>query len=62
MASDEFRLEVDLHDALHGLGERLRTRDLDDEVTERLVERVIFTPDGDRLFVYTQTAEATVES
>jgi hypothetical protein len=62
MASDEFRLEVDLHDAVHGLGERLRTLDLDDEVTERLGDRVIVTRDGDRLYVYTQTAEATVES
>ena len=34
MASDEFRLEIDLHGALHGLGDRLRTLDLDDDVQD----------------------------
>lgn len=62
MASDEFRVEVDLHDALHGLGERLRTLDLDDDVSRRLGDRVIVTRDGDRLYVYTQTAEAAAEA
>ncbi|MQA76269.1 MAG: hypothetical protein GEU88_18380 [Solirubrobacterales bacterium] len=62
MASDEFRVEVDLHGALHGLGERLRSLDLDDEVSERLGDRVIVTRDGDKLYVYTQTAEAATEA
>jgi hypothetical protein len=58
MAEDEFRLEIDLHDALHGLGDRLRAHDVDDDVQERLGDRVIVTRDGDRMYVYTQTAEA----
>ena len=62
MATDEFRVEVDLHDAVHGLGERLRTLDLDDDVSRRLGDRVIVTRDGDRLYVYTQTAEAAAEA
>jgi hypothetical protein len=59
MADDEFRLEIDMHDALHGLGDRLRAHDVDDDVQEALGDRVIVTRDGDRMYVYTQTAEAT---
>jgi hypothetical protein len=62
MAADEFRLEIDLHDALHGLGDRLRSLDLDDDVAERLGDRVIVTRDGDRMYVYTQSAEAASEA
>jgi hypothetical protein len=62
VASDEYRLEIDLHDALHGLGDRLRTLDLDDDVERRLGERVIVTRDGERLYVYTETPEAALES
>jgi hypothetical protein len=64
MAADEFRVEVDLHDAVHGhpLTERLRARDLDDEVAERLGDRVIVTRDGEKLYVYTSTAEAAIEA
>jgi hypothetical protein len=62
MAADEFRLEIDLHDALHGLGDRLRSLDLDDDVAERLGDRVIVTRDGDRMYVYTQSAEAATEA
>lgn len=58
MADDEFRVEVDLHDGLHGLADRLRTLDLDDEVQERLGGRVIVTRDGEKIYVYTRTAEA----
>jgi hypothetical protein len=64
MADDEFRVEVHLDDRTHGfpLAERLRARDLDDEVEERLGDRVIVTRDGPRLYVYTQTAEAAREA
>jgi hypothetical protein len=62
MAADEFRLEIDLHDALHGLGDRLRALDLDDDVAERLGDRVIVTRDGDRMYVYTQSAEAATQA
>lgn len=63
MASDEYRLEVDIHESVHGrLSERLRTLDLDDEVAQRLGDRVIVTRDGEHLYVYTQTAEAAAEA
>lgn len=57
---DEYRIEVDLDDVGHGhpLSERLRALDLDDEVEQRLGERVIVTRDGPKLFVYAASAEA----
>jgi hypothetical protein len=63
MADDEFRVEIDLHESLHGkIGERLRSLDLDDEVADRLGDRVIVTRDGEKLFVYTQSADASREA
>jgi hypothetical protein len=63
MASDEYRVEVDIHESVHGkLSERLRSLDLDDEVAERLGDRVIVTRDGEHLYVYTQSAESTQEA
>ena len=64
MATDEWRVEVHLDDVEHGfpLSERLRATELDDEVTERLGERVIVTRDGPRLYVYTQSDEASREA
>jgi hypothetical protein len=63
MADDEFRVEVDIHESVHGhVAERLRTLDLDDEVQERLGDRVIVTRDGEKMFVYAQTAAATTEA
>jgi hypothetical protein len=54
VASDEFRVEVELDDERHGysLGERLRAVRLDDEARERLGREVIVTRDGSRLFLY----------
>lgn len=62
MADDEFRVEVDLHDALHGLVDRLRSLDVDDELAERLGGRVIVTRDGEKIYVYTRTADAAREA
>jgi hypothetical protein len=64
MAADEFRVEVNLDDEAHGhpFSERLASLDLDDEVSERLGDRVIVTRDGARMFVYTQTREACGEA
>jgi hypothetical protein len=62
MAEDEFRVEIDLHDAVRGLVDKLRTLDLDDEVCERLGGRVIVTRDGDKIYVYTGNAEAAREA
>lgn len=63
MASDEFRVEVDIHQSVHGkLSERLRSLDLDDEVAQRLGDRVIVSRDGEKIYVYAQTAEAVAEA
>ena len=63
MAADEYRVEVDIHESVHGkLSERLRSLDLDDEVQERLGDRVIVTRDGERLYVYAQSAQAAIEA
>lgn len=63
MAEDEFRVEVDIHESVHGqLLERLRSLDLDDEVQKRLGDRVVVTRDGEKLFVYAQTPESLGEA
>ncbi len=63
MAEDEYRVEIDIHESVHGhLMERLRSLDLDDEVQARLGDRVIVTRDGEKLFVYAQSAEALTEA
>lgn len=63
MAEDEYRVEVDIHESVHGkLSERLRSLDLDDEVSERLGDRVIVTRDGEKMYVYTQSADAAAEA
>ena len=51
---DDWRVEVDLEElgGDRGLGERLRTLDLDDDARERLGGRVIVTRDGPRIFLY----------
>jgi hypothetical protein len=64
MANDEWRVEIQLDDPEHGfpVSERLRALDLDDEVEQRLGDRVIVTRDGPRLFVYAQSDEAAREA
>jgi hypothetical protein len=64
VAADEFRIEVNLDDEAHGhpFSERLAALDLDDEVAEKLGDRVVVTRDGPRMFVYTQTREACAEA
>lgn len=64
MAQDEWRVEVHMDDPEHGfpLSERLRAHDLDDEVVERLGERVIVTRDGPRLYVYSQSDVSASEA
>lgn len=54
MNEDEWRVQVDLDDEQHGydLGERLRSRDLDEEARKRLGGRVFVSRDGSRLFLY----------
>ena len=62
--ADEWRVEVDLDDPEHGygLGERLRSLDLDDEARDRLGNRVLVTRDGPRMFLYTSTQEEALEA
>jgi hypothetical protein len=63
MAEDEYRLEIDIHESVHGqVMERLRSLDLDDEVQKRLGDRVIVTRDGEKLFVYAQSDAAAKEA
>src|SRR3954453_12454391 len=62
--SDEWRVEVDLDDEQHGfkLGERLGSLDLDDEVRERLGDRVVVSRDGAKIFLYAETEEQAREA
>jgi hypothetical protein len=64
MTEDEWRVEIDLDDEEHGygLGERLRSRALDDAARERLGRRVMVTRDGPRVFLYAGTEEETREA
>jgi hypothetical protein len=64
MQQDEWRVEIDLDDEEHGygLGERFRSRALDDEARERLGQRVMVTRDGPRVFLYTGTEAETREA
>jgi hypothetical protein len=57
VSNEDWRVEITLDDEAHGydLGERLRSRDLDDEVRERLGERVYVSRNGPQLFLYAQT-------
>ena len=61
---DEWRVEVDLDDEGNGysLTERLRSVDLDEDVRQRLGDRVIVTRDGSQLFLYTMTAAEAQEA
>lgn len=64
MNREEWRVEIDLDDEEHGygLGERLRSRSLDDEARERLGGRVMVTRDGPRVFLYPGTEVETREA
>lgn len=64
MASDEFRVEINLDDEAHGhpFSERLAALDFDDEVAAKLGDRVIVTRDGIHMFVYTGSREAVAEA
>jgi hypothetical protein len=57
MAEEEWRVEVELDDAEHGLsiGERLRALGLDDDARKRLGDRVVVTRDGSRVLLYART-------
>ncbi len=62
--SEEWRVEVELGDEQHHLtvGERLRSRELDDDARERLGDRFIVTRDGSRLFLYARSEDGAAEA
>jgi hypothetical protein len=64
MADEEYRVEVELNDAEHGLSfwERLRALDLDHDARKRLGNRVTVTRDGSRLLIYARTEEDAREA
>ena len=64
MNEDEWRVQVELDDEQqgYGLGERLRSQDLDDEARKRLGRRVFVSRDGSRLFLYATTEAGTREA
>jgi len=64
VSSEDWRVEITLDDEQHGfsLSERLRAQDLDEEVRERLGERVYVSRNGPQLLVYTQTEEQAREA
>src|SRR4051812_19824067 len=54
--SDDWRLRVTL--AGHGLGSRLRARDVARELSPQLGDRIAVSPAGDELFLYAGTEDA----
>lgn len=62
--ADEYRVEVELTDAEHGLTfwERLRSLDLDDHARERLGATVTITRDGSQMFMYANTEKDALEA
>jgi hypothetical protein len=61
---DEWRVQVELDDEQqgYGVGERLRSQDLDDEARKRLGRRVFVSRDGSRLFLYATTEAGAREA
>ncbi len=64
MNDDEWRVQVELDDEQegYGLGERLRSQNLDDDARKRLGRRVFVSRDGSRLFLYATTEAGTREA
>jgi hypothetical protein len=64
VGNEDWRVEINLDDEHEGydIGERLRSRDLDEEARERLGERVYVSRDGPRLFLYAGTEQQARET
>ena len=62
--ADEYRVEVELNDAEHGLSfwERLRALGVDEDAKKRLGGQVTVTRDGSRLLIYANTEEDAREA
>ncbi len=64
MNDEEWRVQVELDDEQngYGLGERLRSQDLDEDARKRLGRRVFVSRDGSRLFLYATTEAGAREA
>ena len=64
MSNEDWRVEINLDDEHEGydIGERLRSRDLDEDARARLGERVYVSRDGPRLFLYAGTEQQAREA
>ena len=64
MSGEDWRVEINLDDEEHGygLGERLRSHDLDDDARKRLGPRAVVSRDGPRVFLYTATPKQAREA
>jgi hypothetical protein len=64
VATDEWRVEIDLEDDEQHLtlGERIRSLDLDDEARKRLGDSITVTRDGPRMFMYATSESAAREA
>ena len=64
VATDEWRVEINLDDEEHGFtfAERMRALDLDEEARERLGGTVTVTGHGPHLFLYATSEEAAREA
>jgi hypothetical protein len=64
VASDDWRVEIELEEEQHGgrLGDLLRRHDLDDEARKRLGGRVVVSKDGPSVFLYAQSEEQALEA
>jgi hypothetical protein len=62
--ADDWRVELDVedHDALHHLLDRLRERGVAREARHRLGDDVTISVDPDRIFAYTETRERAQEA
>jgi hypothetical protein len=64
VSNEDWRVEINLDDTHEGydFGERLRSRDLDEEARARLGERVYVSRDGPKLFLYAGSEQQAREA
>jgi hypothetical protein len=64
VSNEDWRVEINLDDKHEGydIGERLRSRDLDEDARARLGERVYVSRDGPRLFLYAGSEQQAREA
>jgi hypothetical protein len=64
VSNEDWRVEINLDDKHEGydIGERLRSRDLDEDARARLGERVYVSRDGPKLFLYAGSEQQAREA